>query len=324
MADLIVANSTYAVGTPDSASPIVANVTVQDPQHINGPVSAILGVQTILGNGTTLKGSLADLATRLAVSLNADGTLTLDDFLYDTGDICPSMRSSKTGWLLMGAAERSNTTYEALLTVVLSRLTSSPADCLRYGTGVSVSANSGTDTFTASSHGLSNNQVLYFVTAGSLPGNVSAATKYYVVNAATNTFQISTTSGGSVLDISSNGSGTQFCTTFVCDARGTSFLGADNMDGSSRNRVTDPSADQIGGGAGDPSTVATHTHGVTDPGHTHASGNSIAPGNFFQKADTTGGAGTVPNATTGITIQNAGSGTGNMHPYTTVNYFIKT
>jgi hypothetical protein len=321
MADLILATSTYAVGTADSASTIVNNVTAQDAQHINGPVSAILQIESVLGNAPDLVGSEADLASRLAVSLNPDGTLIQSEAVFEVGDICASMRTSKTGWLLMSGDERSNTTYEALLDQLISRLSTTTAYALRTGTGIDCTVDHTLDQFTATAHGLVNNQVVYF-RASSTPSGMSVLTKYYVVNKTANTFQVSTTVGGAALALSSNGSGVVVHSTFVADVRGTALVGADNMGGSSRNKATDAAADVVGGGAGSESGVATHSHGVTDPGHTHPKGFNIGDGSFFKTSDS-GAGGTPASQVTGISINNAGTSTGNMMPYTTVNYFIK-
>lgn len=77
MADIVNATSTYSSGTIDTASTLVDNVSPHAAKHVNYPVGAIIQVETILGAGTTLKGSAADLATRLAVGMNATGTLKL-------------------------------------------------------------------------------------------------------------------------------------------------------------------------------------------------------------------------------------------------------
>jgi hypothetical protein len=65
-----------------------------------------------------------------------------------------------------------------------------------------------TDTFTKNSHGLLDNDIVTFSTTGTLPGGMSTTTRYYVVSSATNTFKISTTLGGSALNLTSNGTGT--------------------------------------------------------------------------------------------------------------------
>ena len=72
-------------------------------------------------------------------------------------------------------------------------------------------ANAGTDTLTSAGHGLNNDELINFTSSGTLPGGIGSFDDgffYYVVNKTTNTFQISLTPGGSVIDITSAGSGT--------------------------------------------------------------------------------------------------------------------
>lgn len=62
------------------------------------------------------------------------------------------------------------------------------------------------DTITKNSHGLQNGQSVMFVAgAGALPAELNTYTIYYVVNRATNTFQVSLTSGGSAVTLASDG-----------------------------------------------------------------------------------------------------------------------
>lgn len=94
-------------------------------------------------------------------------------------------------------------------------------------------------------------------------------------------------------------------TTFnVPDARGRVIAGADNMGGSAANRLTTASGMTTGnlGGTGGAETVAlttaqlaTHNHGVTDPGHTH---NIVDPGHQH----TIPGAGSVGYASGGSNL----------------------
>lgn len=80
----------------------------------------------------------------------------------------------------------------------------------RFFDGVShtFTADAGTDTFTSAAHGLTNGDIIYVASTVSLPTGLSINTKYYVVNKATSTFQLSATKGGSAIDISSAGTGT--------------------------------------------------------------------------------------------------------------------
>lgn len=76
-------------------------------------------------------------------------------------------------------------------------------------TATTFTADSSTDTLTATAHGLTNADVLALSTSSALPGGLAIDTPYYVVGATTNTFQLAASRGGSAIDITSAGSGTQ-------------------------------------------------------------------------------------------------------------------
>lgn len=61
---------------------------------------------------------------------------------------------------------------------------------------------------TWNAHGMSNGTAVRLTTTGSLPTGLTAGTTYYVVNAATNTFQLSATLGGTAINTSGTQSGT--------------------------------------------------------------------------------------------------------------------
>lgn len=61
---------------------------------------------------------------------------------------------------------------------------------------------------TWTSHGLSNGNLVAFLTTGALPTGLTAGAWYYVINATTHTFQVSATSGGSAINTSGSQSGT--------------------------------------------------------------------------------------------------------------------
>lgn len=66
-----------------------------------------------------------------------------------------------------------------------------------------------TDIITDASHGLSNDDPVILTTSGTLPAGLTLATIFYVQNATTNTFQLSTTTGnGEIVDITDTGTGT--------------------------------------------------------------------------------------------------------------------
>lgn len=82
-----------------------------------------------------------------------------------------------------------------------------------------------TETFTSVAHGLTNGDRIAFYNAGGAnPGNISEYTEYFVINAGTDTFQISATYNGSAFNVSSNGSGTNTFTTGICYCKGNMFV----------------------------------------------------------------------------------------------------
>jgi len=78
---------------------------------------------------------------------------------------------------------------------------------------ITITFDSGTHVLQANAHGLSNGDMFELTTTGSLPGLLAIETKYYVVNANVNDFQISNTSGGSAIAFSGNGTGTHYVWT---------------------------------------------------------------------------------------------------------------
>jgi hypothetical protein len=70
-----------------------------------------------------------------------------------------------------------------------------------------------TDVFTLNAHGFEVDDIIQFKTTGTLPAPLVAgtqlpATNYYIIQATTNTFKVSTSKGGSSVNLTNNGSGT--------------------------------------------------------------------------------------------------------------------
>ena len=66
-----------------------------------------------------------------------------------------------------------------------------------------------TDIITDAAHGLSDDDPIVLTTTTTLPAGLELLTVYYVQNATTNTFQVSTTTGnGDIVDITDTGTGT--------------------------------------------------------------------------------------------------------------------
>jgi hypothetical protein len=65
-----------------------------------------------------------------------------------------------------------------------------------------------TDIITSAAHGLSNGDLLQLTTATTLPAGLSLATNYYVIDAATDTFNLSASPNGPSVNITDTGTGT--------------------------------------------------------------------------------------------------------------------
>jgi microcystin-dependent protein len=135
------------------------------------------------------------------------------------------------------------------------------------------------------------------------------------------------------------GSGDGSTTFNVPDLRGRVVAGADGMGGSAAGRLTDAVAgiDSLGDAGGaqshtlSTSEIPSHSHGVTDPGHSHSAstnamwGTKSTSGGAVQCADTNVATVTVNSATTGISIQNNGGGGAhnNVQPTIVLNYLLR-
>lgn len=133
-------------------------------------------------------------------------------------------------------------------------------------------------------------------------------------------------------------------TTFnLPDCRGRVTAGVDNMGGAAANRMTSGGSGVNGsalGAAGGAEThvlttaqMPAHNHGVTDPGHAHTLqtrlGTSTSGMTHFMQGSADNSTLTTPNGailnTTGISIQNNGSGNAhnNAQPTIVLNKIIK-
>jgi hypothetical protein len=71
--------------------------------------------------------------------------------------------------------------------------------------------NSSTDVFTSTSHGLTDGtSVEVEVVDGALPSGLSDNTEYFIIASTANTFQLSATSGGSAINVTTDGNGAMY------------------------------------------------------------------------------------------------------------------
>lgn len=120
-------------------------------------------------------------------------------------------------------------------------------------------------------------------------------------------------------------------TTFNApDMRGRVAAGRDNMGGTPANRLTSAVSGIDGaslGAAGGNQNLHQHSHGVTDTGHSHSTptvNESFGPSGASSPDGVTSASGDTASATTGISIQNAGSGSSqNVQPTIVLNWIIR-
>jgi surface protein len=102
--------------------------------------------------------------------------------------------------------------------VTCSNTSSLTTGMLVTGTGISdavaVTFQDTGDTVTRTAHGLANGTAVSFATIVSTTG-IATYTTYYVVNAATDTFQVASVANGSALPLTTNGSGTMLYGSFI-------------------------------------------------------------------------------------------------------------
>ena len=170
------------------------------------------------------------------------------------------------------------------------------------------------DTFTTTSdHGLSaNDEVTFTVSDGSFPTGIAADTTFYVISSGltARVFKVSTSSGGSALDITGSASGTyqvirQGATSFDVVSLTSNRIGTQSRPNPGQlvfPRATFPSAGQSGS-SGNPvsvSAVSGSTFTVTIPttgfGHTYVTGGTVTVGGTSYNIATL-----TYNNTTGVT-----------------------
>ena len=131
-----------------------------------------------------------------------------------------------------------------------------------------------TDTWTLAAHGLLNGDIVDLTNAGgALPAGYTVNTVYFVVNRAVNTFQLSLTRGGAIVDGTTNGTGTQTVHNKfqLPDIRGHVLAALDNLGGVAASVITSASTNGanaiiLGGKFG----AQTHAITVAEmPSHAH-------------------------------------------------------
>jgi hypothetical protein len=145
------------------------------------------------------------------------------------------------------------------------------------GRGTNVDAGTATMTIaspavvTKTAHNLENGMAVVFSTTGALPTGVTAGTVYYVINKATDTLQISATSGGVAIDTSGTQSGTHTLTpvsAVVSSTTATIFSKSHGYIVGNRIRLTAGSSAALDGHEFDVATKTDHTFTIAVPSGT--------------------------------------------------------
>ena len=98
--------------------------------------------------------------------------------------------------------------------VKLARIEYDFATTSQSGTFTDSEVSVANDTITIEDHGFQDNDTVALTTSGTLPTGLSATTVYYVISATKDTFKLSTSAGGSAVDITAaSGGGTHTATT---------------------------------------------------------------------------------------------------------------
>ena len=278
-------------------------------------VSNVDGTQSRLA-----KGNDNQILKMNGTALNWEDETTQDVTLYaQTGMVTPYVGSSApTGWLLCDGSAVSRTTYAALFAIasttygVGDNSTTFNLPDLRSrlplgaGTGTKVatfSSRSGNVITVTGLSNASNNEfqtgqaVLYDTTSGAISG-LTDNTTYYVIRISNTTFSLATTlanaQNGTVITLSSDGSGTQtFTVTLTARTLGHT--------GGEENHAMDINE------------LPPHTHTIN-----HASGSGGG------SAIVSNGNGTDNSANKTSLSTGSNAAMNNMQPFVVLNYIIKT
>ncbi len=313
MSDLITTGTSgYLSGAIDTASTLIPNVSPISAKHPNGLAAAVIQLETILGSGVTLKGTLASLAARLAVQMTPAGVIIPAGVIWPYGGA-----TVPTGFLLCDGTAHSRTIRADLFAAIGTTWGVGDGattfnipkgfNNTLIGAGTRTVVDTGTDTsvdLTADTLGVAFNNtkwitgmsVIFTLSSGTVTGLTSGNT-YYVIRNNSTTIQLAST-------LANAQNGTQINLT----AKSSPIWTVTHTD-------TSRSLGEYGGEESHAMTVTElldHTHQISslDSGAAGANPTLLAANNTVNQF-------TVSESRGGNLAMN------NMQPFAAVNYIIK-
>lgn len=143
------------------------------------------------------------------------GTVTAN---FESGNVVKLMPTTSANTLALSNPPASGASGSMTLEIFAAVQTFNWPSTVKFAGGTAPALTDNTFTFTtdsaaddkldATSHPLIDGDRVQLTTTGTLPAGLAADTQYFVVNATANDFELSTTEGGSAVDITDDGTGT--------------------------------------------------------------------------------------------------------------------
>lgn len=269
------ANTIVANATGSSASPTAVDISTLTAKASPAATDLVL-ISDQAASGALKKVTVSSLASAGSVASigGLTGVVGLGTGLTTSGsNIQTDSNIGEVRWLgynrvpanflACDGSQVSRTTFAALYAVLV------------YQSTVTIS-NASPSVLTWNNHGLSNDDPILLTTTGSLPTGLSTGTKYYVVNASTNTFSLAATPGGTAINTSSAGSGTHTAINAPWDSttigNGTTTFTLPKLNGDFIRVIDRAAGVDSHRSFGTEQLDAFQGHKFTDTGHSHTDG----------------------------------------------------